>query len=84
MGISHERKLDFMMSTKWDGRTYGIKKFTGLHRTAYVFLEEAALHVDFQLPTQHSRVGFLLDNITNQDADLIAALASIRVNTNQM
>ena len=47
-------------------------------------LEEAALHVPFQLPTQHSRVGYLLDNITSQDLDLRAALASIRANTNNM
>ena len=47
-------------------------------------LEEAALHVNFQVPSQHSRVGYLLDNITNNDPDLRAALASIRVNTDGM
>ena len=77
-------KTNFMMNTKWNGKTYGLEKFTGLHRSAYVFLEEASSHVNFQLPTQHLRVGFLLDNITNQDADLRAALASIRVNTDNM
>ena len=47
-------------------------------------MQQAALHVDFQLPTGHLRVSFLLDNITNNDPDLRAALASIRVNTNGM
>ena len=79
-----KNKLNFLMNTKWNGRTYSLDKFTGLHRSAYVQLEEAKAHVDFQLPTQHSRVGFLLDNIVNNDPDLRAALASIRVNTDNM
>ena len=70
-------KMKFLMNAKWNGRTFSLDKFTGLHRSAYVLLEEAALHVNFQLPTEHSRVGFLLDNITNNDPDLCAALASI-------
>lgn len=77
-------KLNFIMNNKWNGRQYSLEKFTGLHRSAFVMLEEASLHVNFQLPTAHSRVGYLLDNITCQDADLRAALASIRVNTNNM
>ena len=79
-----KNKLNFLMNTKWNGRTYSLDKFTGLHRSAYVQLEEAQEHVNFQLPTQHSRVGFLLDNIVNNDPDLRAALASIRVNTDNM
>lgn len=77
-------KLNFLMNVKWIGRTYSLDKFTGLHRNAYVLLEEAAQHVNFQLPTEYSRVGFLCDNITHNDPDLRAALASIRVNTNNM
>ena len=79
-----KEKINFLMNTKWNGRTYSLDKFTGLHRSAFVMLEEAALHVNFQVPSQHSRVGYLLDNITNNDPDLRAALASIRVNTNGM
>ena len=79
-----KEKTNFLMNTKWNGRVYSLEKFTGLHRSSYVMLQEAALHVNFQLPTEHSRVGFLLDNITNQDPDLRAALASIRINTNGM
>ena len=79
-----KEKLNFIMNNKWNGRQYSLEKFTGLHRSAYVMLEEASLHVNFQLPTNHSRVGYLLDNITCQDADLRAALASIRVNINNM
>ena len=45
-------------------------------------MEEAKNHVDFQLPTEHSRVGFLLDNIENPDADLCAVIANIRQDVN--
>ena len=77
-------KMKFIMNTKWNGRTYSLEKFTGIHRTAYVQLEEASIHVNFQLPTEHTRVGYLIDNIQNNDPDLRAALASIRINTNNM
>ena len=78
-------KMKFIMNAKWNGRTYSLEKFTGIHRTAYVQLEEASSHVNFQLPTdQHTRVGYLIDNIQSNDPDLQVALASIRINTNNM
>ena len=77
-------RMRFIMQTKWNGKTYSLEKFTGLHRSAYVSLESAAEHVDFQLPSEHSRVGYILDNVTNSDPDLRAALASVRANVNNM
>ena len=77
-------RTKFMMNSKWNGRTFSLEKFTGLHRTSFVQLQEAALHVNFQLPTEHTRVGYLLDNMENSDPDLRAAIASIRINTNGM
>ena len=77
-------KMNYLMNTKWLGKTYSLEKFTSSHRAAFVQLQEAAQHVDFQLLTEHTRVQYLLDNITNNDADLRAALASIRINTNGM
>ena len=79
-----KEKTKFLINTKWNGRQYGLDKFTNLHRSAYVALEEAALHVQFQLPNEHSRVGYLLENIVNTDPDLRAALASIRADVNGM
>lgn len=72
----------WLLNTKWNGRTYSLEKFCNQHRTRYVNLEEAKNHVDFQLPTEHTRVGYLLDNIENADADLRAALANVRQNVN--
>ena len=77
-------KMSFLMNTKWNGRTYSLEKFTGLHRSAYVTLEEAATYVQFQLPNERSRVGFLIDNIQCSDADLKARIANIEANTNNM
>ena len=72
----------WLMNTKWNGLTYSLEKFCNHHRSRFVNLEEAKNHVDFQLPTAHTRVGYLLDNITNDDADLRAAIANIRQNVN--
>ena len=77
-------RTNLLMNVKWNGRAYSLEKFTGLHRSAYTALEEAALHVKFQLPNERSRVGYLLDNITDNDPDMRAALASIRANINNM
>ena len=77
-------RTNFLMNVKWNGRAYSLEKFTGLHRSVYTTLEEAVLHVKFQLPNERSRVGYLLDNITDNDPDLRAVLASIRANINNM
>jgi len=77
-------KQGFLMNTKWNGKIYSLEKFLGQHRSAYVQLEEAAMHVNIQLPTEHTRVGYLLKNINNNDPDLRAAIGSIRINTNGM
>ena len=72
-------KMKFLMNTKWNGKDYSLEKFCGIHRTAFVQMEEASLHVEFQLPNEHSRVGYLIDNIVNSDPDLRAAIAQVRV-----
>ena len=79
-----KEKSKFLMNTKWNGRAFSLEKFTGMHRSAYVNLEEASDHVNFQLPTEHTRVGYLIDNIQNPDPDLRAAIANVRLDTNGM
>jgi hypothetical protein len=41
-------------------------------------MQACAQHVQYQLPNEHSRVGFLLDAIQCSDAGLQAAMASVR------
>lgn len=80
--ILQKENNHWLMMTKWNGRVYSLEKFCNQHRSRFVNLEEAKNHVDFQLPTEHSRVGFLIDNIENPDADLRAAIANIRQDVN--
>ena len=72
------------MKTKWNSRVYSLEKFVGLPQNSFVQLQEAADHVNFQLPTEHLRVGFLIDNTSKSDPDLRAAIDSVCINTNNM
>ena len=47
-------------------------------------MQESAEHIAFQLPTEHAGVGCFTDNIQNNDRDIRAAVASIRINMNSM
>jgi hypothetical protein len=69
--LLHERK--------WTGQSnFPLEKFVGLHRHAFVTLEEASRHVAFQLPNEHTRVGYLLDGIQNSDPALQAAMSRVK------
>ena len=70
------------MNEKWTGTSYSLEKFCNQHRSRFVNLSEAKNHIDFQLPTEHTRVGYLIENIVHSDPDLRAALATIRQNVN--
>ena len=48
-----KEKLKFLMQTNWNGRVYSLEKFVGLHRNLFAQLQEAAAHINFQLPTDH-------------------------------
>ena len=52
------------MQTKWNGRFYSLDKLVGLHHNSFVQIQEAYDHVNFQFPTDHSIVGFLVDNMS--------------------
>jgi hypothetical protein len=43
----------------------------------------AAEHVVYQLPNEHSQVGYLLDSFMTGDAGLNATMASIKTDTNK-
>ena len=40
-------------------------------------MQSCAEHVEYQLPNEHTRVGYLLDAIENTDAKLLAAISNI-------
>jgi hypothetical protein len=75
--IKHNEKV--LHTAEWKGQSnFSLEKFIAQHRNAFVSLQGAAEHVTYQLPNEHSRVGYLLDAIQCNDAGLQAAMASIK------
>ena len=58
------------MTLKWNGKKYALEDFISQHRAKFQQLQEAALHLNFQLPNDHTRVGYILENIVNSDPAL--------------
>ena len=73
------KKQDSILHTrKWKGQgTYTLESFVQLHRNAYISMKAASAHVNHQLPNEHTRVTHLLEAIENDDAALLAAIASV-------
>lgn len=74
----------WLMTSKWNGKRYSLESFCSQHRSRYLQLEEASIHTKCQLPNEHTRVGYLLDNIDTSDAGLQVAVGSIRQNHNNL
>ena len=73
----HEQLLH---TRQWKGQSnFTLEAFIAQHRNAYVSMQAASEHVTYQLPNEHSRVGFLLTAIQCSDAGLQAAMASIKI-----
>ena len=77
---SELKRQDNLLHTRvWKGQSnFSLEKFITQHRNAYVSMTQCAVHVDFQLPNEHTRVGYLLDAIETTDAGLQAAIAQVR------
>lgn len=74
------KRQDQLLHTRiWKGQSnFSLEHFISQHRNAYVSMEAASAHVDFQLPNDHTRVGYLLEAIQTSDAGLQAAMASVQ------
>ena len=48
------------------------------HRQAYVALIEVADHVSHKIPSERTRVSYLMNSINIKDAEVLAGLAAIR------
>ena len=89
VGIDKWEKIErdnssWLINSKWNGNRYSLESFCSQHRAKYLQLEEASMHTNCQLPNEHTRVGYLLDNIEHPDAALQAAIASVRQNHNNL
>jgi hypothetical protein len=73
-----KRCASLLLSRKWKGNSsHSLDLFISQHRAAFVSMQACSLHVDYQLPNAHSRVGYLLDGIECDDAALQAAIAVV-------
>ena len=68
----------WLINAKWQGKKQPLELFISQHRSKFQQLEEAATHIQFQVPAAHTRVGYLLEGIESDDAGLQAALAQVR------
>jgi hypothetical protein len=77
-----KRHEQFLHTRQWKGQTnFSLERFIAQHRNAFVAMQAASEHVTYQLPNEHSRVGYVLDNIQCNDAGLQAAMASVKTDT---
>lgn len=74
------KKQEQLLHTRvWKGQSnFSLESFISQHRNAFVSMQACAQHVQYQLPNEHSRVGFLLEAIQSSDAGLQAAMASVK------
>ena len=57
---------------------FSLEHFISQHRNADVSMSACAEHVQYQLPNEHSHVGFLIDAMQCADAGLQATMASVK------
>ena len=73
---------DLLHNRKWKGQSnFSLDKFVAQHRNAYVSMVQCSEHVEYQLPNEYTRVGYLLDAIESKEPDLQAAMALVRNDT---
>jgi hypothetical protein len=75
-----KRQEQLLHTRLWKGQsTFTLDRFIAQHRNAVVSMQAAAEHITYQLPNEHSLVGYLLHVIQSSDAGLQAAMASIKM-----
>ena len=73
------KKMDTLLHTrKWKGKSnLPLEKFVQQHRNAYVSMDACTVHVKYQLPNEHTRVGYFLYLLESQHSPLLDAMANI-------
>ena len=79
------KKQEQLLHTRvWKGQSnFSLEHFISQHRNAYISMPACAEHVQYQLPIERSRVGFLIDAIECADAGLQATMASVKTDNSQ-
>ena len=75
------RKQEQLLHTHvWKGQSnFLLEHFISQHRNAYISMSACAEHIQYQLPNEHSRVGFLIDAIQCADTGIQATMASVKM-----
>ena len=70
----------YLMNRKWTGTTkHTLKAHIDCHIMLFVAMTEASNHVSHQISDDRTRVGYLISSIESADANVMAALSSIRM-----
>ena len=73
-----KKQDEFLHNPRWKGNSnFPLERFVAQHRNAFVSMTQCAQHVQFQLPNEYTRVGYLLTAIQSSDAKLQAAMANV-------
>ena len=73
------RQDDLLHNWVWKGQSsFPLEGFIAQHQNAFVSMQQCVEHVSFQLPNEHTRVGYLLEGIQSMDPRLQAAMASVK------
>jgi len=77
-----KKQDDLLHTREWKGQSnFTLERFVQQHRNAFVSMQQCALYVQYQLPTEFTRVGYLLEGIQCNDPGLQAAMASVQTST---
>ncbi|CAJ1966195.1 unnamed protein product [Cylindrotheca closterium] len=69
----------YLVEGKGNG-TFPLERFIGGHRNAHQALLTASQHVEYQIPNEHTRIGYLLWALHTTDPGLHATIANIEGN----
>ena len=76
-----KKQDDLLHTCIWKGQSSFLQEgFIAQHRNAYVSMQQCAEHVEYQLPNQHTCIGYLLEATQCPDPGLQAAMANICTN----
>ena len=71
-----------MKTRKWKGNSnFSLERFIEQHRAAFISMQQCSNHIPYQLPNEQTRVRHLMEGIESNDAELQAALAAIKLDT---
>ena len=70
---------DLLHACVWKGQlNFQLEGCIAQHRNAFVSMQQCAEHIAYQLPNEHTRVGYSLEGIQCPDPGLQAAMVSMR------